>query len=116
MTAPGLVSRRVGRPRQCPLDVLIRVVCLRIEGARLQDICDVLNTEGVPTPGGGKHWWPSHVYRLLGTYDAMALMDDYESMLPVSASVIRQDVPGSTAVTNPLNSSADTLRRTWSAG
>jgi hypothetical protein len=78
MTATGLTTRRrVGRPRSCPLDVLTRVVCLRIEGARLQDICDLLNAEGLPTPGGGKRWWPSHVHRLLGTYDAQALMDEY---------------------------------------
>ena len=78
MTAAGLTARRrVGRPRSCPLDVLTRVVSLRIEGARLQDICDTLNSEGVPTPGGGKHWWPSHVHRLLETCDAQALVDDY---------------------------------------
>jgi hypothetical protein len=35
----------------------------------------------VPTPGGGKRWWPSHVHRLLDTYDAQALTDDYASRL-----------------------------------
>ena len=42
----------------------MRAVLLRLEGSRLQDICDALNAEGVPTPGGGKYWWPSHVHRL----------------------------------------------------
>jgi hypothetical protein len=81
MTAPVLVPRRVGRPRCCPDDVLARVVLLRIKGARLRDICDVMNTERVPTPGGGKRWWPSHVHRLLETYDAQVLTDDYASRL-----------------------------------
>ena len=76
MTPPGRIPRRVGRPRRCPLDVLTRVVLLRLEDARLQDICDVMNAEGVPTPGGGKYWWPPHVSRLLETLDAQALTDD----------------------------------------
>lgn len=85
MTAADLLPRRVGRPRSCPLDVLRRVVCLRLEGARLQDICDVLNAEGLPTPGGGKHWWPSHVHRLLETCDAQAVTDE---LSPASGRVL----------------------------
>lgn len=61
----------------CPTEVLVRVVELHSEGARLKDICDTLNAEGVPTPAGGKRWWPSHVHRLLRTLDAQALMADH---------------------------------------
>jgi hypothetical protein len=71
-------ARRVGRPRRCPLDVLVRVVELREAGALLTEICDQLNADHIPTPGGGLRWWPSHVHRLLGTYDAQLLAEGYE--------------------------------------
>jgi hypothetical protein len=71
-------TRRPGRPRRCPLHVLVRVVELREAGALLKEVCEQLNTEGVPTPGGGTRWWPSHVHRLLGTYDAQQLADGRE--------------------------------------
>jgi DNA invertase Pin-like site-specific DNA recombinase len=61
---------RLGRPRACPDDVLDRVLALRATGARLIDICDALNTDAIPTPGGGARWYPSHVSRLLRTQDA----------------------------------------------
>lgn len=70
--------RRPGRPRCCPLDVLIRVVELRTAGATFKVICNQLNAENIPTPGGGRRWWPSHVYRLLGTYDAQLLAEGHE--------------------------------------
>jgi hypothetical protein len=59
----------------------MRVVRLRIEGATLQEICNLVNAEGVPTPGGGNYWWPSTVHNLLETLDAQALTDDYASRL-----------------------------------
>jgi DNA invertase Pin-like site-specific DNA recombinase len=61
---------RLGRPRQCPNDVLNRVPTLRAHGARLIDIAATLNAENIPTPGGGTKWWPSHVSRLQATQDA----------------------------------------------
>ncbi|WP_158220322.1 recombinase family protein [Kineosporia sp. A_224] len=74
-TRAGLERRRaagvrLGRPRRCPDDVLARVLQLRAGGARLVDIAAALNADGVPTPGGGARWWPSHVSRLLATQDA----------------------------------------------
>jgi recombinase len=74
VSAPLSLKRQPGRPRRCPLEVLVRVVSLRVDGARLLDICDTLNAEHVPTPGGGERWWPSHVHRLLRTRDAQSLM------------------------------------------
>jgi hypothetical protein len=65
---------RLGRPRSCPDDVLSRVVELRANGARLVDVCDELNEDSVPTPGGGTRWYPSHVSRLLRTQDARQQM------------------------------------------
>jgi hypothetical protein len=70
--------RRRGRPRLCQIDLLVRVVELRLEGALLAEICNHLNADGVPTPGGGLRWWPSHVHRLLRTYDAQLLTDGHE--------------------------------------
>lgn len=74
----GPSPRRQGRPRRCPLEVLVRVVELRESGALLIGICDQLNTDNIPTPGGGMRWWPSHVHRLLLTYDAQLLAEGNE--------------------------------------
>lgn len=68
-------DRLPGRPRRCPDDVLAEVVRRRLAGERLTDICRALNDRGVPTPGGGTRWWPSHVHRLLRTRDALRLLD-----------------------------------------
>ncbi|WP_407676923.1 recombinase family protein [Phytohabitans aurantiacus] len=55
--------------------MLQQVVRLRQRGARLVDICDTLNADGILTPGGGLRWWPSHVHRLLRTRDGRELLD-----------------------------------------
>jgi hypothetical protein len=78
MRQPGRPRRRRGRPRRCHIDLLVHVVELKLAGARLTDICDQLNTDGVPTPGGGPRWWPSYVTRLLRTYDAQQLREGHE--------------------------------------
>jgi hypothetical protein len=66
----------VGRPRCCPLEVLERVVRMRLDqGMELKDICRTLNEEGVATPGGGHCWWPSYVHRLLRTRHAGDFLD-----------------------------------------
>jgi DNA invertase Pin-like site-specific DNA recombinase len=67
---------RLGGPRRCPDDVLTRVLAMRAAGARLIDIAAALNADSVPTPGGGKRWWPSHVSRLLATQDAKAQVEE----------------------------------------
>jgi DNA invertase Pin-like site-specific DNA recombinase len=64
------IGVRIGRPRRCPDEVLARVLELRADGARLVDVAEAMNDAGVPTPGGGARWWPSHVSRLLATQDA----------------------------------------------
>jgi DNA invertase Pin-like site-specific DNA recombinase len=64
------IGVRIGRPRRCPDDVLARVLELRAGGLRLVDVAEAMNDAGVPTPGGGARWWPSHVSRLLATQDA----------------------------------------------
>jgi len=61
---------RVGGPRRCPDAVLDRVLQLRAAGARQAEIAEAMNEAGLPTPGGGTRWWPSHVSRLLQTQDA----------------------------------------------
>ena len=64
---------RLGHPRRCPDNVLDRVVEERDAGARLADICERLNRDGVPTPAGGSRWYPSHLSRPLRTQDAQRL-------------------------------------------
>ncbi|MBM2621293.1 recombinase family protein [Actinoplanes sp. LDG1-06] len=61
---------RLGRPRRCPDEVLLRVLAEREAGRRLGEICAALNADGVPTPAGGERWYPSHLSRLLRTQDA----------------------------------------------
>ncbi|MBL7499871.1 recombinase family protein [Frankia sp. CNm7] len=56
-------------------------MALRHEGAHLADICAGLNTDGVPTPGGGRRWWPSHVSRLLRTQDARHLLAQADTII-----------------------------------
>jgi DNA invertase Pin-like site-specific DNA recombinase len=63
-------GQRIGGPRRCPDAVLDRVLSLRDAGARLAEIAEAMNEAGLPTPGGGNRWWPSHVSRLLKTQDA----------------------------------------------
>jgi hypothetical protein len=65
---------RLGRPRRCPDDVLVRVVTARAAGASLIEICAHLNADGVETPAGGTRWYPSHLSRLLRTQDARLLV------------------------------------------
>jgi hypothetical protein len=74
----AVTGRRPGRPRDCPRELLIRIVRLRQSGVSQADICRMLNAEGVPTARGGPHWWPSYVCRLLSTYDAQLLMDGHD--------------------------------------
>jgi DNA invertase Pin-like site-specific DNA recombinase len=70
---------RVGGPRRCPDAVLDRVLQLRDAGARQAEIAEEMNKAGLPTPGGGTHWWPSHVSRLLKTQDAQTRRGQGES-------------------------------------
>lgn len=56
---------RLGRPRQLPDDVVVRVGLKRNAGWTLRAIADDLNTEGVPTSHGGAQWWPSTVKSVL---------------------------------------------------
>lgn len=78
MTASTAQPRRpVGRPSGLSPEILGLVVRRRTEGWRLEDICQVLNAAAIPTPGGGKRWWPSHVSRLLRTNTALAVFDEY---------------------------------------
>jgi Recombinase len=73
--------RRRGCPSSCPPEVLARVVHLHAEGWSLRAIVDLLNAENVRTPGGGQRWWPSHVWRLLGTRCARELLGDHDPAL-----------------------------------
>jgi hypothetical protein len=78
-TTEALAARRaagvrLGRPRLCPDDVLMRVVSARLGGATLTEIAHKLNVDCVPTPAGGARWYPSHLSRLLRTQDARQLL------------------------------------------
>jgi hypothetical protein len=51
--------------------VLTLILRMRADGQRLVDICEVLNAEGIPTPGGSAVWKPYHITRLLQTKTAV---------------------------------------------
>lgn len=73
-THPTAQHRRPGRPRCCPDEILEWVVQLRASGAKLREICEVMNAAQVPTPGGRSLWRPKTVHDLLHTIDAEHLM------------------------------------------
>jgi DNA invertase Pin-like site-specific DNA recombinase len=76
LAAKRLAAMRLGRPRTCPDGVLERVARLRVSGATLTSIAEELNEDVIPTPGGGRQWYASHVSRLLKTQDARFLLED----------------------------------------
>lgn len=59
------LTKRPGRPPSCPPEVVEHIVLLWRAGLSLQEIGNVLNAEGVPTPAGRSRWTKSHVDRLL---------------------------------------------------
>jgi hypothetical protein len=66
-------GRPLGRPRQCPDEVLLLVVTRRVDGALLREIAVELNAAGVLTPGGKALWLEIHVSRLLRTDGGKAI-------------------------------------------
>jgi DNA invertase Pin-like site-specific DNA recombinase len=54
-------GHRLGRPRAIPDEVVERIRREREAGASYRVIADALNTDGVPTAGGGSKWHPSTV-------------------------------------------------------
>lgn len=64
-------AKAQGRPIGPPAvgdrpELAIRIRDMRERGATLQQICDALNVEGVPTARGGSMWRPSSVQAVLG--------------------------------------------------
>lgn len=57
----------VGRPPLITQAAARRVAELRARGYSCQEIADVLNDEGLPTPARRAPWSKSHVYRVLST-------------------------------------------------
>lgn len=69
-TKAGLAAAKakgvhVGRPRRIPPEVADRIVFLASEGASSGAIARTLDAERVPTPGGGRTWYPSVVRDVL---------------------------------------------------
>jgi DNA invertase Pin-like site-specific DNA recombinase len=56
---------QLGRPPSIPPKLARRIRSMRTRGMTLQAICDRLNTQGVPTPRGGKSWRPSSLRAVL---------------------------------------------------
>lgn len=53
-------GKHMGRPSRVPPAVVAQIKDMRRAGLTLQAVADALNTQGVPTPSGGR-WWPSTV-------------------------------------------------------
>ena len=77
-TVPGRRGR--GRPAQCPRELAVRLIQLRIRGLSYAQIGDVLNAERVPTPTGRPVWLRSHVDRLLHTRYASELAEEMKAL------------------------------------
>jgi DNA invertase Pin-like site-specific DNA recombinase len=61
----GSALRGPGRPPSINDALASRIRQLRAQGMTLQAICDVLNSERVPTPRGGSHWRPTSLRAVL---------------------------------------------------
>lgn len=60
---------RLGRARETPDEVVMRIVRERKSGASFQAIADSLNRAGVATVHGGRCWWPTTVRVVLRSVD-----------------------------------------------
>jgi hypothetical protein len=78
---------RLGRPRQCPDEVVYLVVTMRRGGALLREIADAMNRAGRPTADGRPHWRPAHVWNLLQTWGARQLDAQLDAQLDDEASL-----------------------------
>ena len=70
LSKEGIERRRakglmVGSPPKQPAHVESRVIALRLQGLGMKRIADVLNSEDVPTAGGGANWHASTVRVIL---------------------------------------------------
>jgi hypothetical protein len=54
----------MGRPRTLSQKVVDRIVAEKKAGRTLQEICDGLTADGVPTARGGRKWNPSVARRV----------------------------------------------------
>lgn len=79
-----LLSRPVnagpGRPPICPASLILRIDDLRREGLSYAAISDVLNADGISTPGGGPRWHRSYVNRLLHTRHAREVIEQLDRL------------------------------------
>lgn len=69
-TKEGLARRKaagvhIGRKSSVPLHVLEDMLEARSLGLTYRDIADKLNEAQVPTPHGGRKWWPSTVQQII---------------------------------------------------
>jgi len=58
---------RLGRPWEIPEPVVRKIVRLRSLGLTLQEVCDSLTMQGIPTARPGSQWWPSTIKAVLDT-------------------------------------------------
>jgi DNA invertase Pin-like site-specific DNA recombinase len=58
----------LGRPRQLPDKVRMRIVRMRDRGLTYRAIADALNEEGVQTAHAGVKWYPSTVRKVARTF------------------------------------------------
>ena len=70
------VPGRRGRPPCCPRELAVRIVEMRRRDMTYEQISDVLNAEGIPTPLGRPVWFKSSVDRLLHTRYVEELMEE----------------------------------------
>lgn len=89
---PVLQARRPGRPPACPLEVVVRVVELRLQGLSYTEISVQLNRERIPTPAGRPVWQKSYVDRLLHTRYAMEIWEQRATVPIVPSRALDDDL------------------------
>lgn len=55
---------KLGRPSTLPADVELRIKAARAAGQSWQAIADQLNEDAIPTPAGGRRWYPTGTRRV----------------------------------------------------
>lgn len=66
---------------RCSVDRSLSATASGDRGAGPTEIARTLNNRGERTPGGGDHWYPSYVWRLLQTSDAPRLIERIGELL-----------------------------------
>jgi DNA invertase Pin-like site-specific DNA recombinase len=73
-TREAVAQQRGKVARLAPTDVHARIVALAADGMNAAAIARLLDADGVPTPNGGRRWYPSTVRRMIASARLQGLL------------------------------------------